>query len=384
MVMIPKFLQKTVVIQSHTILTILLTLVAHFTALSPAYSAGSCHHLFDKEPESASVHISSGMGSGVREINQTRSVESGASLIWLQKVSDWTAAWDTADISGDSRWGYRFLGAKASMFGFQRRVVSHEEHYSVPTIAHGNWAIEHFNISHPDNAIPLRLKSVTQLSSTKDFLSDFTDGLIPVGTSIARTYLHDMNYHYIVAILVRPKLIESWKRRAKLVLDVVDAVSDQFQTSPVIIQNLPHILAQMAARVDQTGNLIPLLQHASNHDTDAKIFAQLLAKQITSGSDRDFITEIVDAAAQYMPTLYYYSFRGEITKDENMKIRKSYEYTNNPERVYFRDVVAQVLNEPRFQNRLKSDPVMENAKRSLDLFIENNDPSALAPLFRTN
>ncbi len=301
-------------------------------ALPPA-GAGAAHKLgaaatpISAEPD-LPVTITPGMGVGVREVDRTRSRWSDAPLIWLEKVSDWSAGWDTPDISADSQWGVGLLGPRAAAFGFEGSRHGEQVRLSMPSPAHANWAIDRFNArtvaAQPERAIPLKLTPVAGIQSAAEFLEGYTQGIIPVALDAPRTYLHDINYHLIAAVAMRPEAIQSWQRRTRLVLDFVADATAKRPDDPMVRECLPKVLEIMSSRVDQTGNWVGLMAAARTGDDTAPVFAQQLRDQLASADDATFVRSLIEAAAAFVPAVTYFEYQKKLSKKDAEQIRADY------------------------------------------------------------
>lgn len=283
---------------------------------SPAFAINWCKSHFEKQLEKgigkypiAPIKITSGNGSGVDSIGQTISKQSSHPIIWLKKTVGWGVTWlKGPDPSGSSLSGLIVLGVFAEHFGFEVHVNKKDQSkvVSVPTPEHANWAIEDFNQmlvekNKSEEAIVLRLERTTGIKSTHEFLVDFLNNKIPVSIDVSRTFLHDMNYHLLAALLYRPQFVKSWQRRTKLIMDIVKEAEILYSNDSIILENLKLVLNEIAGRVDRTGNVSPLMAKALAKDPDAIPFAQLLKKELTSDSDMDFIKDIITQASYKIP-----------------------------------------------------------------------------------
>ncbi len=295
---------------------------------SSAFAINWCKSHFEKELDKgigrrypyAVINITSGRGSGVESIGHTMSKESSHPLIWLKKVIGWGVSWQGADPSGSSLTGSVVLGVLAEKFGFINQVQKdHSVIVSVPTPEHANWAIEDFNtmlkeMGKPDAAIMLRLVRVTGIQSTREFLVNFLDNKIPVATDVSRTFLHDMNYHYLAAILYRPHFVKSWQRRTKIMMDLVKEAEALYANEPIAMKNLEIVLEKIAGRIDRTGNVSHMMAKAKAGDPDSLAMVPLLVKDLKSDSDREFVQDVIDEATRY--------FAGEKRQDFANRLMK--------------------------------------------------------------
>ena len=287
------------------------------------------------------------LGLGIKAIGLYKTDSNPYPLIKLQ-IQIESADWDKPDVAGNYFWPQNLLKSKAANFGFVYGQLANPTlqaaenksslgYTTFPTVEYANSAIELFNQKNPHskNWIPFKLQSASGIVTPARYLKYLEDGLIPVAMDSGRTFIHDMNYHYLSLIVLKPAISVSNQNRAKLGLNFLEFVQETYPKERFERYLGMKLISVITAHIDQTGNFIPFIASLKADETphsDQMFFAKILIKAIRSGSDQDFFKELAVVVPLVVPKWSgFYSKNNLLSRSEIDSIQEDFpfDHTNN-------------------------------------------------------
>ncbi len=315
----------------------LIALIHFFSYSSAARSSSLCMEFYTSSVDYLDILTPPNDGVGIKAEKIRLSKISGRGLIDVNRVITWNLLpqQEVADIPGDPRWGLTVLGNQANLFGFFAEKKPGFTKMTIPTLEHGNWAIDHFNQKlepnkASDQSLPLRLIATKGIESDRIFLKYFVDGFIPVGTGVGRTYLHDINFHFLASIILKPEIIRSMQRRIQLILNFESFYRQLHPEDKLMSHYLEKIIMVTAARLDLLGNVVRVAKTVEEKDPEAGSFAKSLLETINTDNDQKFIKEIFYFSTKMITSFDEYAFieNGFISTEKLVKIKNDFKYHN--------------------------------------------------------
>lgn len=310
--------------------------------------------------------------------------ESDNGQIVLHRIGDKWASVSTSHIfdpQGDPRWIVELLGTKrAAEFGFE---IINDTTMKAPTAERFNRAVDAQLKKDPALKEAIRYYEFLGQSNTTEYLRRFIDnGEIPMDTSNANHYSHDISFHS-GAIFLPNKLVEYSKEASKFTLALSDALIQMYRSDP-----------NKADAAKNWAYFIRLNQVALVDATTGSVSAYALSAK-KSGFDNPEVFkglyESVELNTSYSKSLNRQIDRGIMAKNESdltpRLIRSISEMKEQiPAQVlknFIRDFTDQWVRDPNnsgfnpdraFSLTMSSDEFCNEVSSRLRSFIGNNQP----------
>ena len=277
-----------------------------------------------------------------------------------------SAYWEKPDIAGNYFWPKYLLKSKAQTFGFVYTQFANTTLHSAeakpslgyttfPTVEYANWAIESFNkeSNNTKNWIPLKLRATTGIVTPLHYLNYLSDGVIPVAIDLGRTFAHDINYHYLSLIVLKPEINLSIQNRAKLGINFFKSAQLNHPKKRFVDYLALKLISIVSAYIDQTGNFIPFLSglKADVIPTSDQIFySKVIIKAIQSENDQVFFkTSAALVSLNVSKWSDFYWKKNLLSKAEIDAVEKNfpYDHTNQlyPVQVYAKAVLENLIDQ---------------------------------------